>query len=92
MPEVPTIAESGLAGFEATIFLGLLGPPGLPRDIVSRLNAEMVKIMQRRDVQDLLTQQGMAVVSGTPADLAARIKSEMEKAAKLVRESGMRLN
>ena len=92
MPEVPTVAESGLPGFEATFFLGLLGPLGMPRDIVARLNAETVKIVQRRDVQDMLTLQGMEARSGTPEDFAARIKAEMEKTAKVVRESGMRLN
>lgn len=92
MPEVPTIAESGLPGFDVTFFLGLLGPAALPRDIVMRLNAETVKIVQRRDVQDMLTLQGMEAKSGTPEDFAARIKSEVEKTAKVVRESGMRLN
>lgn len=92
MPEVPTVAESGLPGFDATFFLGLLGPLGLPRDIVTRLNAETVKIVQRRDVQNMLTLQGMEAMSGTPEDFAARIKSETEKTAKVVRESGMRLN
>ncbi len=92
MPEVPTVAESGLPGFEASFFLGLLGPLALPRDIVMRLNAETVKIVQRREVQDALTLQGMEAMSGTPEDFAARIKSEMEKTAKIVRESGMRLN
>ena len=92
VPEVPTIAESGLPGFEATFFLGLLGPLSLPRDIVTRLNAETVKIVQRRDFQELLALQGMQAMSGTPEDFAARIKSEMEKTAQVVRESGMRLN
>ena len=92
MPEVPTVAESGLPGFEATFFLGLLGPLGLPRDIVTRLNEETVKIVQRRDVQDLLAVQGMEAGSSTPEAFAARIKAETEKTAKVVRESGMRLN
>jgi tripartite-type tricarboxylate transporter receptor subunit TctC len=92
MPEVPTIAESGLPGFEATFFLGLLGPPGLPRELVTRLNAETVRIVQRRDFQELLALQGMEATGSTPAEFAARIKIEMEKTAKIVRESGMRLN
>lgn len=92
MPEVPTIAESGLPGFDVTFFLGLLGPLALPRDIVTRLNAETVKIVQRREVQEALTLQGMEALGGTPEDFTARIKSEMEKTAKVVRESGMRLN
>jgi tripartite-type tricarboxylate transporter receptor subunit TctC len=92
MPEVPTIAESGLPGFSATFFLGLLGPPALPREVVARLNTETVKIVQRRDFQELLGTQGMEAMSGTPEDFAVRIKSEMEKTAKVVRESGMTLN
>jgi tripartite-type tricarboxylate transporter receptor subunit TctC len=92
LPEVPTIAESGLPGFEATFFLGLLGPLALPRDIVTRLNSETVKIVQRREFQELLALQGMDAKSSTPEDFAARIKSEMEKTAKVVRESGMQLN
>jgi tripartite-type tricarboxylate transporter receptor subunit TctC len=92
MPDVPTVAEYGLPGFESTFFLGLLGPLGLPRDIVTRLNAETIKIVQRRDVQDMLTLQGMEAMGGTPEAFAARIKDEMEKTAKVVRESGMRLN
>jgi len=92
MPEVPTIAESGLPGFEATFFLGLSGPLAMPRDIVARLNAETVKIVQRRDFQEMLTLQGMEAMSGTPEDFATRIKIEMEKTAKIVRESAMKLN
>ena len=92
MPDVPTVAESGLPDFESTFFLGLLGPLNLPRDIVTRLNAETVKIVQRREVQDMLALQGMEAMSGTPEAFAARIKTETEKTAKVVRESGMRLN
>jgi tripartite-type tricarboxylate transporter receptor subunit TctC len=92
VPDVPTVAESGLPGFDITFFLGLLGPLQLPRDIVTRLNTETIKIVQRRDVQDALTLQGMEPLSGTPEEFAARIKSEMEKTAKIVRDSGMRLN
>jgi tripartite-type tricarboxylate transporter receptor subunit TctC len=92
MPDVPTIAESGLPGFEATFFLGLLGPPALPRDIVARLNTETVKIVQRREFQELLTLQGMEAMSGTSEDFTARIRSEIDKTVKVVRESGMKLN
>ena len=92
MPNVPTIAESGLPGFDATFFLGLLGPPGLPRDVVARLNAETVKIVQRREFQEALAMQGMDATSGTPEDFAARIRIEMEKTARVVCESRMTLD
>jgi len=92
MPDVPTVAESGLPGFDVTFFLGLLGPLALPREIVMRLNTETGKIVQRRDIQDALALQGMEALSGTPEDFAARIKADMDKTARVVRESGMRLN
>jgi tripartite-type tricarboxylate transporter receptor subunit TctC len=92
MPDVPTIAESGLPGFNVTFFLGLSGPLALPRELVTRLNAETVRIVQRRDFQVLLAQQGMDAIAGTPEDFVERIKTDMEKTAKVVRESGMKLN
>lgn len=92
MPEIPTIAESGLPGFETTLFLGLLGPAAMPREIVMRLNTETVKIVQRRDVQDWLTQQGAEPAAGTPEEFAAKIRREMDKLVKTARESGVRLN
>ena len=92
MPDVPTIDAGGLPGFNATFFLGLLGPAGLPREIVARLNAETVKVVQRSDFQELLAVQGMEATSGTPDEFAARIKAEVEKTAKVVRDSGMTAN
>ena len=64
----------------------------MQRDIVMRLNAEMVKIVQRRDFQELLSLQGVQAMTGSPDGFAQRIKSEMEKTARVVRESGMQLN
>jgi tripartite-type tricarboxylate transporter receptor subunit TctC len=92
MPEIPTVAESGVPGFHATFFLGLLGPAALPRDIVTRLNTETVRIVQRRDVRDWLAQQGAEPVTGTPEDFAARIRTDLERTAKVVREAGLRLD
>jgi tripartite-type tricarboxylate transporter receptor subunit TctC len=92
MPDIPTVAESGLPGFDATFFLGLLGPAGMPRDLVMRLNSETVKIVQRRDVRDWLSQQGMDAEAGTPEEFAVKIKIEMDKLTKVVRDAGIRLN
>jgi tripartite-type tricarboxylate transporter receptor subunit TctC len=91
MPDVPTVAESGLPGFSTTFFLGLLGPAGMPRDVVTKLNSETVRIVQRRDVEDWLAQQGMTASASTPEDFAAKIKVEMNKLAKVVRDSAIRL-
>jgi tripartite-type tricarboxylate transporter receptor subunit TctC len=92
LPDVPTVAESGLPGFSATFFLGLMGPAGLPRDIVMRLNTETTRALQRQDVQEWLAAQGMDPLGGTPEDFAARIKTDIEALAKVIRDAGVRLN
>jgi tripartite-type tricarboxylate transporter receptor subunit TctC len=92
LPDVPSVAESGLPGFSSTFFLGLLGPAGLSREIVSRLNSEVLKALQRREVQDWLAAQGMDPVGGSPEDFAARIRTEIDTLGKVIRDTGMRLN
>jgi tripartite-type tricarboxylate transporter receptor subunit TctC len=92
LPDVPTVAESGLPGFSSTFFLGLMGPAGLPREIVSRLNSEVLRALQRREVQDWLAAQGMDPLGGTPEDFAARIRTEIDVLTKVIRDSGMRVN
>src|SRR5687767_11879583 len=92
LPEVPTVAESGLPGFSSTFFLGLMGPAGVPRDIVARLNGEANKALQRRDVQDWFATQGMDPLGGSPDVFGARIRTDIEAMAKVIREAGVRLN
>jgi len=92
LPDVPTVAESGLPGFNSTFFLGLMGPAGLPREIVSRLNGEVLKALQKREVLDWLAAQGMDPLGGSPEDFAARIRTEIDALTKVIRDSGMRLN
>lgn len=92
MPEIPTISESGLPGFSATSFLGLLGPAALPRDIVARLNAEALKIAQRPAVRDWFVQQGAEPAAGSPEDFASRIRADTQKFDKVLREANVRLN
>jgi tripartite-type tricarboxylate transporter receptor subunit TctC len=92
LPDVPTVAESGLPGFSATFFLGLMGPAGLSRDIVMRLNSETVRALQRRDVQDWLATQGMDPLGGSPEDFAARIRTDVAAMAKVIRDAGVTLN
>ena len=91
LPDVPTLAEGALPGFNATFFLGLLGPAGLPRDIVMRLNAETLRALQKREVQDWLATQGMDPLGGSPEDFTARMKTEHDAMAKVMREAGVRL-
>jgi tripartite-type tricarboxylate transporter receptor subunit TctC len=92
MPDVPTAAESGLPGFNETFFLGVLGPAGLPREIVTRLNVESNKALQRREFQEWLASQGLEPLGGSPEDFAARIRKDMDALAKLIRDAGLKLN
>ncbi len=87
-PNVPTIAESGLPGFEATSWFALYGPAGLPKDMQARINAETARVMALPDVREKLATLGLEVATGTPEALAAFMQTETSKWAKVVKESG----
>lgn len=91
LPEIPTVAESGVAGFETSSFLGLLGPVGLPREIVARLNAEVVRIVERPETREWLIKQGAEPSPGTAEQFAARIRGDIERFGKLVRALNLKL-
>jgi tripartite-type tricarboxylate transporter receptor subunit TctC len=87
-PQIPTIAESGLPGFEATSWFALLASPGVPRDVQMRINAEALKVLAMPDVKEKLAGLGLETNPGTPDQLAGVIQSETAKWAKVVKESG----
>jgi len=89
-PELPTIAESGLPGFEAITWYGMAAPAGTPPVIVRKLNTEVVKLLHLPDVRERLLATGTEASGTTPEEFAAYIKSEIVKWAKVVRESGAR--
>lgn len=89
MPELPTMAEAGLPGFEVTSWFGLLAPAGTPAAIVSRLNAESVKVLALPEVAGALKKLGFDVVGGTPEQFAGHIKREVEKFTKLAKATGI---
>lgn len=91
LPSVPTISESGLPGFGASSFLGMFGPPGLPREIVARLNAEVVRIVERPESREWLLRQGAEPAAGTPEQFAARIRSDLERLGKVIRAIDLKL-
>jgi tripartite-type tricarboxylate transporter receptor subunit TctC len=91
MPEVPTIADSGLPGFEVSTWYGLLAPAGTPRVIVDRLNTEIVRMLQSPDVRERLSAEAFESPADTPDQFAAVIKSEVVKWAKVVKETGARV-
>jgi tripartite-type tricarboxylate transporter receptor subunit TctC len=87
-PDVPTIAESGFPGFEATAWYGVLAPAKTPKPVVSRLHNDIVKVLQEPDVKNRLSGLGFEIVGSTPEQFSAYIKAEIKKWAKAVKASG----
>ena len=90
VPEVPTIAESGFPGFEATAWYGVLAPAGTPKPVVIRLHDEIVRVLKMPDVKERLENVGFELVGGTPEAFGAYIKTEIQKWAKVVKASGIK--
>jgi tripartite-type tricarboxylate transporter receptor subunit TctC len=90
LPDVPTIAESGLPGFEATGWYGLLAPGATPRAIVERLNTEIVRILRLPEISERLRREAFEIPADTPDAFAAVIRAELAKWAPIVKETGLR--
>jgi tripartite-type tricarboxylate transporter receptor subunit TctC len=88
LPDLPTISEAGLAGFDANNWYGLVVPARTPREIIDRLNAEVTKILAMPDVKTALFNQGLDPAPGSPEQFGAYIKSERAKWARVIKESG----
>jgi len=88
LPDVPTIHESGVPGYDANQWYGVLTQSAVPRDIVAKLNADMVKVLARPDVKERLAADGAEAVANTPDQFAALIKSEIVRWAPVVKASG----
>jgi tripartite-type tricarboxylate transporter receptor subunit TctC len=88
MPEVPTIAEAGVPGYEATVWIGMLAPAGTPKEIVAKLNGEIGKLVRTEEMKRLLTPTGMEPDPDTPEQFGAYLKADYDKWGKVVRESG----
>ena len=91
-PELPTIAEAALPGYSVTNWIGLFAPAGTPRDIVSKLNGETLRIMQAPDIQKRLVNEGAKFTPMSPDEYGAFIKSEIAKWAKVVKDAGIRVD
>ena len=90
LPNVPTMAEAGLPGYEATNWYGFLAPAHTPGPIVDRLNRDMVKALRMPDVKEKLLGQGAEVVGNTPQEFAAVIRTDLDKWKRLVAETGIK--
>ena len=89
-PELPTISEGGLAGYEAGTWYGLRVPAAAPKEVVTRLHAESVKLLKQSDVKDRLDAAGFELIGNTPEQFATFIRTEIDKWARVVRASGAR--
>jgi tripartite-type tricarboxylate transporter receptor subunit TctC len=91
-PDVPTLAESGMPGFEVSAWQGLMVPANTPEPIVRRLNSELMKALQNPDVQKKLAVQGAIPLGSTPEEYGAYIKSELARWSKIVKQTGVSLD
>ena len=92
MPDVPTVAEAGVPGFESLSWVGLIAPTGTPPEIIAKLHDEIAKLLRLSDVQQLLASSGMEATPTTPEEFGAYLKSEYDKWGRVVRDSGATVN
>ena len=90
MPDMPTIAEAGVKGYESSTWFGPLAPAKTPREIVLRLNAELLKILQRPDVKKRFSEEGVEALGSTPEEFGAYIKAEIERWGSVIKAAGVR--
>ncbi len=90
MPEIPTIAEAGVPGFNNASWVGLIGPRGLPPAIIARLNSEIAAVIKGGDLRDKLASQGFMPEASTPQQFAAHIRDELDRFRKLVKSAGIK--
>jgi tripartite-type tricarboxylate transporter receptor subunit TctC len=91
-PDIPTVAESGVAGYQSSLWYALLGPAGVPQPVVQKLHSETVKVLKSRDMTEQLLTQGADPIGNTPLELAAFLKAEIERWTKLIREAKIEAN
>jgi tripartite-type tricarboxylate transporter receptor subunit TctC len=89
-PEIPTVSESGLKGYEVILWHGLIAPKGLPKPILDRVNGELNKIVRNKDMQDKLAGDGVSAAGGTPEQFVALIKRDIDVWRKVVQKAGVK--
>jgi tripartite-type tricarboxylate transporter receptor subunit TctC len=92
MPDVPTLDEAGVKGFDATLWLGILAPPGTPRDVVLKLNSDITRILSTPDAKKLMTSAGVDVATSTPEEFGALLQKDLDRWGKVVKETGATVN
>src|SRR5688572_18615630 len=89
-PEVPTVAEAGVPGYELSVWFGVLAPAGTPREIIARLNTEIVKVLNSADVKERFAKQGVEVRTSTPEQFGELVRAEVGRWAKVIKEAGIK--
>jgi tripartite-type tricarboxylate transporter receptor subunit TctC len=92
LPDVPTVAETGLAGYEASSWYGVAAPAGTPRAIIERLNKEIVTVVKSKELQDRFNSEAVLPAGNTPEEFAAHIKREFERMGRVIRDAKIVLN
>jgi tripartite-type tricarboxylate transporter receptor subunit TctC len=92
VPDLPTVAEAALPGFEVTNWIGLFAPAGTPPEVVQRVNVEVLRVMQSREVEARLPNEGARFIATTPAGFGEFVKAEIAKWAPVVKASGARVD
>ncbi len=92
LPSLPTVAEAGVPGYESTTWFGPLAPAKTPREIITKLNVELMKILQQQDVVKRFTAEGIEALGGSPEQFSSHIKTEVDRWARVVREAKIRLD
>src|SRR5204862_535802 len=91
LPDVPTIAEAGLPGYEATIWLGIMAPAGTPAPVVDKLNGEINKVLQRPETKEAWAKQGAEPLVMTPAEFDKYVRGDIDKWAKVIQTAGIKV-
>ena len=89
-PELPTVAEAGLPGFEGVTWFGLVAPAATPHDILARLHSELQRALQGRDIQEKFAAQGAEPAPGTPEEMSRQMREDREKWAKVIQQAGVK--
>jgi tripartite-type tricarboxylate transporter receptor subunit TctC len=91
LPDVPTMSEAGMPGFELVLYSGIMGPAGMPKDVVGKLHGEIVKIIGSPEARDVLAAQGAEGITSSPDTFAKFIQSEIVKLGRVVKASGAKI-
>ncbi len=92
LPELPTVAELGYPGFEVNYWLGLFGPAGMPKEIVTKLNTEVVDLLKQPNIREMMAKQGVEIVTSTPEELGSLVAVEIARWGKVVKDAGISLD